>query len=272
MFLHALQNLRDGLLTLAYPQACRLCSGSVESWNDGVVCSACWHNPQLTKLFTNRDACPKCGIPLPPRQQFAPSAPVDSTTNSSQASATFPLRPCGRCDAMPFAYARACGEYAGSLEANVLFLKSEPHLCHRLRQVVAQTYAANLPVLESDFVMPVPLHAARQQERGFNQADLIAQVIGADFHIKRCADSLVRAKNTERHRAGMDEVDRAKSVARAFKVVTPDLLKNRSILLVDDVFTTGQTLSAAAQTLIDAGATQVNVLTLARVVRSFKRP
>ena len=168
---------------------------------------------------------------------------------------------------MPFACARACGAYAGALEANVLFLKSQPHLCRRLRHIVWRTYSANRNVLESDVLMPVPLHAARKRERGFNQAELIARALAADGHIQLDTRSLMRAKNTERHRAGMDEVDRAKSVERAFKVVRPERLKNRSVLLIDDVFTTGHTLGAAAQTLLDAGAARVRVLTIARVVK-----
>jgi ComF family protein len=172
---------------------------------------------------------------------------------------------------MPFSIARACGEYAGALEANVLFLKSAPHLCRRLRQVVAQTYSSNRTVLESDVIIPVPLHAARKQERGFNQAEVIAQAVAADFHLELDTDLLGRTKNTERHRAGMDEIDRAKSVERAFKVRRPESLKNRSVLLVDDVFTTGHTISAAAQTLLARGATHVKVLTIARVRHSFHR-
>ena len=115
--------------------------------------------------------------------------------------------------------------------------------------------------------MPVPLHAARKQERGFNQAELIAKTIAAGFHIHLDTGALIRAKNTERHRAGLDEVDRAKSVEQAFKVIRPELLKNLSVLLIDDVFTTGQTVNAAARALLAAGAAQVKVLTIARVVK-----
>lgn len=268
MFLHALHNLRDGLLSLAYPQACRLCLASVESWNHGIVCAACWNNPQITRLFCHQDCCDKCGLPLPTPQHFSATDEVDAANpvlNSSAGSAV--RRHCGRCEGMPFAFARACGAYAGALEANVLFLKSEPHLCRRLRQLVAQTYAANREVLESDVVIPVPLHPARKHERGFNQAEVIARRLAADFHIHLDTQLLRRAKNTERHRAGMDEVDRAKSVERAFQVTEAKLIKNSSMLLIDDVFTTGHTLSAATRALLNAGAKRVNVITVARVVK-----
>ena len=79
------------------------------------------------------------------------------------------------------------------------------------------------------------------------------------------AKPCTRAKPTERHRAGLDGKDRARSVAGAFQVAHPGFVTNTSILLVDDVFTTGSTLSAAAQALLDAGAQRVHVLTIARV-------
>jgi ComF family protein len=267
VFLHALQNLRDGLLSLAYPQDCRLCSRSVESWNNGIVCPDCWHNPQITKLFGNHNGCAKCGIPLPRPQQFPAACQSNATHNAADVTVPSQESYCHRCDGLVFAAARACGQYCGTLEANVLFLKSVPHLCARLRQIVVQTYDLNRSVLESDLVIPVPLHPTRKQERGFNQAEVIARAIAAEFHLDLEPDLLVRVKNTERHRAGLDEVDRAKSVEQAFKVVRPELLKTSSVLLVDDVFTTGHTLSAAAQSLLASGATQVKVLTLARVVK-----
>jgi ComF family protein len=169
---------------------------------------------------------------------------------------------------MPFTHARACGAYAGTLEANVLFLKSQPHVCRRLRDILRQTFAANLAYLSSDLVMPVPLHLRRRLERGFNQAELIAGVIAAHFDLRLDAATLVRSKNTERHRAGMDALDRKKSVEGAFRVIDADAIESASVLLVDDVFTTGSTICAAAKTLLAAGAAQVQILTLAKVTEA----
>jgi ComF family protein len=171
---------------------------------------------------------------------------------------------------MPFTYARACGAYAGALETNVLFLKSQPHVCRRLREILRQTYAANLPYVSSDMVMPVPLHPTRRRQRGFNQAELLARVLASHFDLRFDAATLRRSKNTERHRAGMDAFDRMKSVEGAFQVTDADAIQNASVLLIDDVFTTGSTICAAAKTLLEAGAAQVQVLTLAKVTEALQ--
>jgi ComF family protein len=174
---------------------------------------------------------------------------------------------CKQCAPMPFTFARACGAYAGALEAQVLFLKSQPHVCRRLGDLLRQTFAANQPYLSSDVVMPVPLHPARRLERGFNQAELLAKLIAGHFHLRLDGKSLERRQNTERHRAGLDAFDRLKSVKEAFQVVHRQSLQNASVLLLDDVFTTGSTICAAAKTLLEAGAARVQVLTLARVTQ-----
>ena len=76
--------------------------------------------------------------------------------------------------------------------------------------------------------------------------------------------SLVRVSTTEKYRAGLDRKGRRDTVAGAFEVAHPRLVMNENILLVDDVFTTGATVSECAQALISAGARDVNVLTIAR--------
>ena len=119
--------------------------------------------------------------------------------------------------------------------------------------------------LESDLVIAAPLHRLRQRERGFNQADLIARVVSRGFEIPLDDGSLVRVRVTERHRAGLDSVDRAESVESAFEVARPRLIEGSSLLLVDDLMTTGSTISAMAKTLLESGARRVAVLTIARV-------
>lgn len=249
MLPHALKGIRDGLLGLIYPQECRVCSGPVEFWSDGVACAHCWDDPSVTKLLT-RGVCGKCGAPV--------SAPPKFATDSID-------RLCGMCGTLPFTAARACGEYSGALEASIIFLKSHPHICTRLRGIIRRTISNHSEALASDLVVPVPLHPLRERQRGFNQARIIAKLIASEFDLALDDRTLMRTKPTERHRAGMDAADRAKSVERAFEVAKPRLIEDSSVLLVDDVFTTGSTICAATQALIKSGARQVKVLTIARV-------
>jgi ComF family protein len=169
------------------------------------------------------------------------------------------------CGPLPFTAARACGVYSGALEASILFLKVTPHICPRLRRVIYRTWSEHRQALANEVVIPVPLHRVRKRQRGFNQATIVAELISREFNLRLDDRSLLRTKPTERHRAGMDATDRAQSVERAFEVVRPRLIAGASVLLVDDVYTTGSTICSATRSLIKAGARQVKVLTIARV-------
>lgn len=252
MLQSALKAVRDGLLGLAYPEHCRVCGSAVESWDDGVACSGCWNDGNVTRLIEGR-VCAKCGSPMSRTSEYnqAPGSTGGSKT-------------CGLCSALPFSTARACGIYSGALEANILFLKSSPHVCTRLRSLIERTFSKHREALSCEVVVPIPLHRLRQKQRGFNQAAIIASAISTKFNIELNDQLLLRTKPTERHRAGLDALDRAKSVEQAF-AASSARLTGATILLVDDVYTTGSTICAATRCLLEAGARQVNVLTIARV-------
>jgi len=255
----ALRNIRDGLLGLTYPEQCRVCGGPVESWDDGIACVTCWEDPNVTDLAM-RSSCSKCGAQLALTN-------IDRSHTTPNADARF----CGNCATLPFTSARACGVYSGAVEASILFLKDSPHVCPRLRKIIYRTVSDHEPALTAQVVLPVPLHHLRRQQRGFNQAEVIARLISREFLLPLDIHSLVRTKPTERHRAGMDAGDRARSVERAFEVSRPRLIQGASVLLVDDVYTTGSTIGAASRSLLEAGAGQVTVLTLARVGNRQRR-
>jgi predicted amidophosphoribosyltransferase len=100
--------------------------------------------------------------------------------------------------------------------------------------------------------------------RGFNQAGVLAEALTRRLRLPLDEVSLVRVSATEKYRAGLDAKGRRDTVAGAFEVSHPRLVAGEDILLVDDVFTTGATVSACAEALIDAGARNVYVLTVAR--------
>ncbi|HET6671487.1 MAG TPA: phosphoribosyltransferase family protein [Pyrinomonadaceae bacterium] len=235
----------DGLLALVYPQACALCKGCVSSRRVGIVCAECW---QATRLFSEQDTiCWKCGAP-----SLGTVALEKRTT----------VR-CRRCDEDGFTVARACGDYAGALQAVVLALKREPNVSQHLLNLLAEAQRRP-PLDQATLVIPVPLHPDREKERGFNQAAIIAEQLARRLKLPFVAHSLVRTTHSERHRAGMDANARHASVANAFAVRYPRLVHGEKVLLVDDVFTTGATVSACAEALLAADAAAVLVLTIAR--------
>jgi ComF family protein len=117
--------------------------------------------------------------------------------------------------------------------------------------------------------MPVPLSPKRKGERGFNQAEVIGRFLSGKIGIRLDTFSLVRSKHTPMHRAGMDRKARDLTVKNAFEVFRPNLVKGQSVVLVDDIFTTGATASYCAKELKKKGAVSVRVVTLARAVRNL---
>ena len=241
----AVNTCYDSLLAVIYPQACDVCGASVESRAYGVACERCW---QKTQLFSDRDTlCWKCGLP---------SVGLVAPEKREQVR-------CHRCDHNAFTAARAGGVYEGALKASILALKREPHVC---RHVVGLLSLAQkqYPLTTATRIIPVPLHPKRQKTRGFNQAALLAAALSRANSTILDEGSLVRTSHTEQHRAGMDARDRQKTVESAFEVLCPAVIQGERVLLVDDVFTTGATASACSRALLDAGAAEVFVLTVAR--------
>lgn len=142
-------------------------------------------------------------------------------------------------------------------------LKRQPYVPRHVENLLVA--AARLdPLKKSTMVMPVPLYSRRLQVRGFNQASVLAQALSKTLCLPLDEVSLNRVWGTEKYRAGLDIKGRRDTVAGAFNVVHPRLVAGEDILLVDDVFTTGATVSACAEVLIAAGARSVYVLTLGR--------
>ena len=237
----------DSLLAVVYPRTCVVCGGSVESRALGVACVNCW---QQTTIFSTETLCWKCGQPS-----------IGTVADDKREAVR-----CHRCDDASFTAARACGAYEGALRASVLALKREPHFCQKLRDELLKKQQRS-PLNRATQIIPVPLHAEREKERGFNQALLIGRELSRAASLPLNVTSLVRVKSSQRNRAGMDAKGRKDTVADAFSVIHPALITGERLLLVDDVFTTGATVSSCAAALLEAGAAEVFVLTIAMPVR-----
>lgn len=240
-------DLYDATLALLYPQACAVCGGSVDARADGIACAACW---AATRVFSEDDLlCWKCGA-------LATGKLAEEHRRKVR---------CRRCDGEHYTAARACGAYEGALRASILALKSEANVSRRLARLLLETQARE-PLDGATLIVPVPLHPERERERGFNQAALLAGALARLARLPFDEWSLARHVHTERHRAGMDVRARRETVADAFTIERPRLVAGERVLLVDDVFTTGATVSACAFALKEAGALEVFVLTVARPI------
>jgi ComF family protein len=239
----------DALLTLAYPQVCAICGRSVERRRFGVACETCWNE---TKIFTGDETiCWKCGA--------LALADVEPELRDE-------VR-CRRCNSQSFTAARAVGLYVGALRESVLLLKRQPHVSQQLDELLFEA-ARRSPLNAATRLIPVPLHDKRLKTRGFNQASIIARLLSKSLGLPLDEVSLVRVSGTEQYRAGLDARGRRDTVAGAFQVRNPRLVSDEDILLIDDVFTTGATVSACAEALSQAGARSVFVLTVGRGIGS----
>lgn len=245
-FLKLSQSVSDATAALLFPTPCRVCGAMIASLAEGVACRRCWQAEENARL--NFDYCEKCDVSLPRLLLHAQA------------------RRCGLCDDYAFVQARACGHYRGALRENVLQLKLRPYVAPQLQQMLLATFQPLAQAHCIDLILPVPLHAARQQERSFNQAEVVGQRLSHATGLPLSTTALLRTKATDKHRVGMDARARQKSIAGAFVVQAPRLLAGRSILLVDDVMTTGATAHEIAATLLSNGAREVVVLALARAV------
>jgi ComF family protein len=190
-------------------------------------------------------------------------APLDEPTRGAVCprcwSAIVPPAPLG-CDSLPphIHLATSIGLYEDTLKAIVHALKYDPrstlarHLATRMRDAGAQVLAG------ADAVVPVPLHAARERSRGFNQARELARHLGLPV-----LDALVRTRKTSAQ-ADLPKARRDANVRGAFALTRGVDVDGLVLVLVDDVSTTGATLNACAAPLLDAGAREIRALTAAR--------
>jgi len=224
------KELSLGLLHLFYPRLCEGCRQPLHT-DETVLCLNC-----IMEL---------------PETNYHDQPDNDST-----------MRFAGR---FPFGYATSYGYFVndGLLQ----------HLVHRLKYGGRQDIGTFLGtqfgnslnnvdwIKAIDVIIPVPLHKKRELERGYNQSTLIAQGMSSIVGIPVREEILVRGRRTETQTKKSRE-DRLKNMAGAFIVQQPDIIRNKHVLLVDDVLTTGATLESCALALLKVEGVKVSIATI----------
>lgn len=233
--------LFDGLCDLLFPHICLLCQKHLAIPDKKIVlCSHC-----LQSLQRNRPPfCRKC------------SRPLEKPFNN--------LCPTCRRFSFDFNAAWAACLYNEPVRQLIHLYKYDHKtvLRHHFFSILFSFITSYRLPLNHALVVPVPLHAARLRERGYNQAQLLAQLISRQYRIPMCINNLVRIRNTE-SQSILSQKERWTNIQHAFRIKRPIELKDKKILLIDDLLTTGATASEAAKTLKEAGARRVDVLTIA---------
>jgi ComF family protein len=183
---------------------------------------------------------------------------------------------CGLCRRVEPAFARAAayGSYESGLRELIHLLKyggvrPAANVLGRMLAEAIATLEAGFPA-DSVAVVPVPLHRTKLRQRGFNQAELIARaamkISPSRDRLRLCAGVLERRRETT-SQTGLTSHQRRENLRGAFGVAQPAAVKGREVLVVDDVYTTGATVSECARVLRRAGATKVWVATVARTLK-----
>jgi ComF family protein len=237
----AARTVADSAIAILLAPSCAACARNLEQPTRGVVCEDCWC--AITPILP--PVCDTCGDPLR-------SWRIISAESGR----------CGRCRqaGSHVVRARAIGAYEGSLRSIVHALKYDG------RRSLARPLADMLAGCGSDvihgaqFVVPVPLHRSKQQARGFNQAVDIARHLSLPTVL-----ALERVRNTP-SQTDLPAPQRHANVRGAFSLTRGTRLRGAVVVVVDDVSTTGATLEACAEVLLQGGAREVRALTVARVV------
>lgn len=173
-------------------------------------------------------------------------------------------RLCGDCqtEPPPFERARAAAVYEGPVSAAIKRFKFGRQIVY---QPLLQSWLKRPECLElvtaADLLLPVPLHPRRLKARGFNQPLLLAQA----FPDRPLGLEVLKRLRHTMPQVGLNPKERRNNVKGAFGVATPSEVKGKKILLIDDLYTTGSTVRECARVLRRAGASRVEVLTVARV-------
>jgi ComF family protein len=249
--------IAESLFAVLFPSDCRICGTPLVKISRLPVCQECLEAmPAIAG-----GVCVICGERL-----FSPYA-----------FAGAPDEPrCGLCRRieLPFERAAAYGSYESGLRELIHLLKfgGVRPAANILGRMLAEAIATLEPEFGSDCVavIPVPLHRTKLRQRGFNQAELIARsamklsLPRGRLHL--CAGVLERRRETA-SQIGLTSHQRRENLRGAFGVAQPNVVSGREVLVVDDVYTTGSTVSECARVLRRAGASKVWVATVARTLK-----
>jgi ComF family protein len=246
------RRIADSLLNLLFPESCLACSAPTSRLQDCGVCAQCWQ--KALRLRITGSFCPSCGLPY---RSFEPE----------------PGHLCGVCSLQmpPYSGARAFGCYSAELSRIIQAFKFDGRrdLAELLAPLLASTFLESWNPEDVDLIVPIPLHPRRRRMRGYNQAALLANALGHILGLPARERVLLRVLATP-PQVGLSDADRARNVKHAFRCARPDAVRNRRILLIDDVMTTGATLASASESLIAAGAMRIWGLTVARAVAGWE--
>ena len=257
-----LQPIFDALSSALYPASCALCKQSLLRFSSLPICESCWSAvaPQSGVL------CSHCGEDLCLPQSSLGHLEADDPRLCDPCQQKRPV----------FAKAIAYGRYENELRGLIHLMKYDgmTPIAKRLGERLAAPVAA-LPINPGTdvLVVPVPLYRTKRRKRGFNHAERIATALAGELrgsdkaHRWTIARGVLRRQRPTESQSRLSPQGRRRNLRGAFVVPDAARIRDRAVLLVDDIYTTGATAAACSQVLLRAGANAVWVATVARAQR-----
>lgn len=250
-FIYKLKNI---LLDTLFPPICLSCKNNLlDPEKENKICQKCLDSIQIYSSFF----CPKCKSRVPDTALRQ----AQDIEKSCHKEVKFLLAP--------------ATDYQNQAVKNLIwFLKY--HKWQGVMKILEPLIDKYLDVLNSNFedfiVIPIPLHQDRLKERGFNQSELIAEIFSnssarlttSKANITLSTNNLKRIKLTKNQAELKNIEEREENIKNCFKLNNPEKIKNKNIILVDDVFTTGSTMNEAVKILKQAGAKKIIAFVFAK--------
>ncbi|MCQ2548826.1 MAG: ComF family protein [Lachnospiraceae bacterium] len=223
------------VLDILYPRRCAICDGVLPFGEKG-----CHKTCKQTIQYIGATVCCKCGKPVKEEEEYCQDCKMRPHA-FDQARALYPYR-----------YVRLSiyrYKYGGRKEYGAFFGRE-----------MAEYFENYIKRIHPDALIPVPLHRKRKRKRGFNQAEILAEEIGKILQIPVWKKTVFRVKNTKPMK-NVEGNARQNNLKKAFKIRGNDV-KLKTIILIDDIYTTGATVDTIAALLKTAGAEKIFVLAL----------
>lgn len=235
-----IDKLGNELLNIIYPKRCPICMDIIPINEEERICDSCVEElPYVTE-----PRCKKC------------SKPLDNEMADY----------CYDCTKNEHSYTRgwALWLYSGEIKKALRRFKynNNKNYGKIFSKEIVTFYKREITDASIDLIIPVPLHISKQKKRGYNQAAIIGSNIGRYLDIPYSSNCAIRTINTKAQK-NLSDKERADNMKKVFKVVKQNQIRDKRVLICDDIYTTGNTINSLSKELLRNGAKEVFFITLA---------
>ena len=230
-------------INIFFPRICLHCKNDIHYLNENILCPLC--HEQLKRI--DPPLCAKCGQPIDSGEHCYSCRKLKTKPKCSFIRSAFIFNEPMRSIIHEYKY------------------NGKPYISKTLGLWMREILKTDPKFKDFHFLLAVPLAKKKLAQRGFNQSELLADIMAKEKNFEVIKNAIIRIKNTL-SQTTLNKKERKNNIAGAFSVLKPELIKGKNIILIDDVATTGSTLQELAKTLKKAGAKKIAAFTLAREI------